>query len=276
MTDPEDSVDALLASWGERRPDLDFSPVAVLTRLARVRRHVDVELDGVFAEFGLDPARFAVLATLARLAGDGGLAPERLMAEIGLSGTALAERLDLLEADGLVTRGASVALTARGAALFDEAVAVHLRNGRRVLSALPAEEQAALSALLRRLLVEFEGTRPAGPPRLGMTVAPAHMTAQLRETVGRPPVDGLLVQHVERGGPAAAAGLRTGDVLLRAGAEELRSVTALYRALRAAGDGLAVVVLRGEDEVPVELPVSGDGATAAASPGRAAFAEHVV
>ena len=217
-----------------------------------------------------------MLATLARLAGDGGLAPERLLEQIGLSGTALAERLDRLEADGLVARGAAVALTARGTALFDRAVATHLANGRRVLSALSPEEQAALSALLRRLLVEFEGTRPAGPPRLGMTVAPAHMTAQLRETVGRAPVDGLLVQHVERGGPAAAAGLRTGDVLVRAGDEPLRSVTALYRALREAADGLALVVLRGEAEVPVDVALAADGAPAAASPGRAAFAEHVV
>ena len=30
---PRDSVDALLASWAAARPDLDFSPVAVVARL---------------------------------------------------------------------------------------------------------------------------------------------------------------------------------------------------------------------------------------------------
>ena len=36
-----DSVDALLASWRAARPDVDFSPVAVVSRLGRVRGHID-------------------------------------------------------------------------------------------------------------------------------------------------------------------------------------------------------------------------------------------
>src|SRR6266851_1960831 len=50
---PRDSVDALLQSWAERRPDLDFRPVGVITRLARVRAHLDAELEEVFAGSGL-------------------------------------------------------------------------------------------------------------------------------------------------------------------------------------------------------------------------------
>src|SRR5690349_20595559 len=100
---PEDSVDALLASWAARRPQIDFSPVAVLTRLARVRRHLDVELERVFAAHGLEPASFAVLATLDRLDVDGGgLTRARLMEELGLPAGALDEQLTALEQRGLV------------------------------------------------------------------------------------------------------------------------------------------------------------------------------
>ena len=46
----------------------------------------------------------------------------------------------------------------------------------------------------------------------------------MRESVGLPPVPAPLVRAGEDGGPAAAAAIRTGDMLLRAGARELRSV----------------------------------------------------
>ena len=55
---PRDSVDALLASWDERRPDLDFSPVAVVARLGRVRDHLDAGLGQVFAAHGLSAPSF--------------------------------------------------------------------------------------------------------------------------------------------------------------------------------------------------------------------------
>ena len=36
-----DSVDHVLADWAHERPDLDFTPVGVVTRLARVRGYLD-------------------------------------------------------------------------------------------------------------------------------------------------------------------------------------------------------------------------------------------
>jgi hypothetical protein len=50
---PRDSVDALIESWTRRRPDLDFSPVAIVTRLTRVREHIAREQELVFERFGL-------------------------------------------------------------------------------------------------------------------------------------------------------------------------------------------------------------------------------
>jgi DNA-binding MarR family transcriptional regulator len=282
---PRDSVDALLASWRERRPELDFSPVGVVTRLARIRAHLDAELDRLFAAHGLGAASFAVLVTLARLEDEGGVSQRRLMDELGLTSGTISVRMDRLVAEGLVDRrpdpssgrNTLITLTARGRELFERIVPAHLANERRLLAALSDDEQAVLAALLRKLLVEFEGSRPLGaaPVRLGLTVAPAHVAIAMRASVGLPPVAALLVRAVEDGGPAARAGVRPGDVLVSAGGRELRSVAALYAAIEdAAGAGrLRLRVARGGEERRLTLAL---GEASRAGGARAVRGEHVV
>jgi DNA-binding MarR family transcriptional regulator len=285
---PRDSVDALLASWQERRPDLDFSPISVITRLARARGHIDAELDRVFAAHRLTAPSFAVLVTLARL-DDAGVSQRRLMEELGLTSGTMSVRVDRLEAEGLVNRrpdprsarNTLISLTDRGRELFETVVPAHLRNERRLLSALSAAELDTLAGLLRKLLVEFEGSHPPADATvtLGLTLAPAHVTAALREAVGLPPATGLLVREARAGGPAERAGLRTGDVLLAAGDRELRSVADLYAAIDDAvsGGSLRLRIARGTDERTLAVPLAGapDGA-AATTPGRSPTGEHRV
>ena len=59
-------MDRVLADWAGQRPDLDFTPVGVVTRLSRVRTYLDAELAGAFARFGLTSADFLVIVTLRR------------------------------------------------------------------------------------------------------------------------------------------------------------------------------------------------------------------
>jgi DNA-binding MarR family transcriptional regulator len=280
---PRDSVDALLASWHERREDLDFSPVGVVSRLARVRSHIDAELDRVFAEHGLTAPSFGVLVTLARVDDGGGVTQRRLMDELGLTSGTISVRMDRLVAEGLVTRGPDpssarntlISLTDRGRELFERVVPAHLANERRLLSALSEDELQTLAGLLRKLLVEFEGSRPAAPA-LGLTLAPAHVAAALREAVGLPAVVGLLVRAVEDGGPATAAGLRTGDVLIAAGPRALRSIADLYAAIEDAHDELRLAFVRGTDAnhtATLQLDRT-TAPTSAAAAGRAARGEH--
>src|SRR6478609_6352360 len=177
---PRDSVDALLASWRERRPDLDFSPVAVISRLGRVRGHLDAQLDELFAAHGLSAPSFGVLVTLARVDDGGGVSQRRLMDELGLTSGTISVRMDRLVELGLIERKPDpeskrttlITLTARGRELFERIVPAHLANERRLLAALSDDELQTLSGLLRKLLVEFEGSRPAARTRLGLTLAP--------------------------------------------------------------------------------------------------------
>jgi DNA-binding MarR family transcriptional regulator len=263
---PRDSVDALLQSWAERLPDLDFRPVGVITRLARVRAYLDAELEGVFAGSGLTGASFAALVTLARIAGEHGISQRRLADELGLTPGTVSVRVDRLVEQGLAIRtpdpdsqrNTLVALTSQGQALFERLAPAHLDNEQRLLAALTEPEQHLLADLLRKLLAEFEGSRPAaaGEGRLGLVVAPAHLTMQMRAAVGLPPAPGLLVRSVEPGLPAEQAGILPGDVLTCAGGRDLRSSASLYAALRDSADSsLTFVVLRGSQTFQTKLTV---------------------
>ena len=63
---PRDSVDHLVASWAGARGDLDLSPVEVISRLGRVRGHIDREIEALFALHGQ-----ALYDTAARMVEDG-------------------------------------------------------------------------------------------------------------------------------------------------------------------------------------------------------------
>ena len=263
---PRDSIDALLASWGKRRPDLDFSPVAVISRLARVRAHIGTELEVVFREFGLSQSDFEALVTLARIGEDHGVSQRRLADELGLSPGTVSVRIDRLVDRGLVTRApdpeskrnALIALTDEGRDVFERAAPAHLANEQRLLASLTDKERQLLADLLRKLLVEFEGSQPTSDgDRIGIVVSPAHVTIGMRAAVGLSRDAGLLVRAVDPGSPAARADLRPGDVLIKAGSRELRSSASLYAAAREAEHGrVAITLLRGSDRIRAKLVLS--------------------
>jgi DNA-binding MarR family transcriptional regulator len=265
---PRDSVDALLESWARTRSDLPVEPVAVISRLARIRRHIDRELEPVFERFGLSASTFEALVTLMRIAGDSGVSQKRLADEIGVTPGTISIRVDRLVAEGLAERqpdpeskrNTLVALTDQGRELFERVAPVHLANERRLLASLSDEDTQLLVGLLRKLLIEFEGSAPIDDngQRLGMVLTPAHVTIELRQSVGLPEVAGLLVRSVEPGSPAAEGGIESGDLLIAGDGRELRSSSSLYAAVRESGERpLALRLLRGSNEVDVEVQLRG-------------------
>ncbi|MER5641000.1 MarR family transcriptional regulator [Kitasatospora sp. NPDC002227] len=158
-----DHVDHLLGQWARARPDLDVSPMGVIGRLKRLARLVDAELGRTFAEHGLDHASFDVLATLRRSDPPHRLTPAQLMKSSMVTSGAVSQRLDRLQAAGLVSRTPSptdgrvvhVALTEEGRALIDRALPDHLATEQRLLAALPPEQRTALAETLRTLLLSL-------------------------------------------------------------------------------------------------------------------------
>jgi serine protease Do len=122
----------------------------------------------------------------------------------------------------------------------------------------------ATSAVKERAQLLARGEAPA-PHRLGVAVAPPRVARRLRRAVGLPERDGLLVRAVEDDGPAAAAGIERGDLIVTAGGAEVDGADALYAALDAvpaAGGDLELGIVRGTDERTITVTF---GATRAAA-----------
>ena len=79
---------------------------------------------------------------------------------------------------------------------------------------------------------------------LGLVSVPEPLPAPLRERFGRP--NGLRVAEVVSGGPAARAGLRSGDLLISAGGRPVQKAQDLQRLMfgEAIGQPLAITVMR--------------------------------
>jgi S1-C subfamily serine protease len=114
--------------------------------------------------------------------------------------------------------------------------------------------RAADAELRQRVAAMSEG-RTYERATLGVALAPPHVAAKLRRSVGLPERDGLLVRGVVDDSPAAAAGIREGDLLVRAGERNLVTADDLFAALAevAPGSELAIALVRATDELTVTV-----------------------
>lgn len=156
-----DEIDRIVEEWNRERPDLDVSPTETLQRITRLSLLQSASFARVFAHHGISFGEYLVLAALRRAGPPYRMNPTRLFNSVILSSGAMTNRLDRLEAMGLVERqpdptdrrGRLVALTDRGRELVDAAVVDHLANEERLLDALDREEREQLARLLRKLLL---------------------------------------------------------------------------------------------------------------------------
>jgi DNA-binding MarR family transcriptional regulator len=165
-----DETDGLLDAWGRERPDLDVAPLAVLSRVTRLARHLDRERRAAFAEQGLEAYEFDVLTALRRAGPPYELTPGQLVRETLVGSGTMTNRLDRLEARGLVGRrpdpedgrARRIRLTDQGRDRADAAFADLLGRERQLLGGLSEDERDGLARLLRTVLVNFESRGPDG------------------------------------------------------------------------------------------------------------------
>jgi len=164
VPDDSDEVDRIVAAWGRERPDLDLAPLAVMSRLTRLGRKLDLARREAFERNGLESWEFDVLAALRRAGAPYAMSPGALVTETMVTSGTMTNRVDRLVARGLVNRqpapgdrrGVLVTITPEGRERVDAAFTDLLAVERDLLGPVPGSEHATLAAYLHRLLTQFD------------------------------------------------------------------------------------------------------------------------
>jgi len=101
---PEDDVDRIVSAWRRERPDLDVTPLEVLSRVSRLARRLDLARGSAFSEHHLDGWEFDVLSALRRAGDPYELSPGQLVAETLVTSGTMTNRVDRLGARGHLER----------------------------------------------------------------------------------------------------------------------------------------------------------------------------
>jgi DNA-binding MarR family transcriptional regulator len=244
-------------------PEMNATETATtIDALIAVGAHLEDELEEALAETRLSRPSYNVLAALAAAPGET-LGQRELLARVRRTAGTLSVRLSRLERAGLIERtpdpddrrATRVQLTDGGRSLLERARPLYEQRAERLAAALPQERLAELAGAVSGWLEFFEpGDDHA--PRLGIAIVPSATANRMRRAVGLPDHPGVLVMRVRPDGPAAAAGLARGDLIVGAGGQDVRTTADVDRAVRRASGRVSMSVLRGAEprELDVRLP----------------------
>ena len=159
-----DEVDRIVGAWEHERPDLDFAPLQVLSRVGRLARHLERARRSAFTASDLEPWEFDVLSALRRAGAPYQLSPKALLQQTLVSSGTMTNRIDRLVERELVERrsdpgdgrGILVVMTERGRDRVDSAIALLLQGESELLAGLTTLERDRLSTLLRKLSLDFD------------------------------------------------------------------------------------------------------------------------
>ena len=156
-------MERLVTGWRRALPDLDVSPLEVLSRVTRLARHLDRQRTIVFARHELETWTFDVLSALRRAESEQ-LSPGQLLAHTLVTSGTMTNRIDRLEERGLVrrrpdptdARSVRVQLTAAGRRRVEGALKDLVASENAILGSLDETERATLAGLLRRVVAPFD------------------------------------------------------------------------------------------------------------------------
>lgn len=159
-----DEVDQLIEAWHRERPDLDVSPLQVLSRITRIARHLDIARREAFALHDLELGEFDVLAALRRSGEPYALTPSQLVTATLVTSGTMTNRIDRLVQKGLVNRspdpqdgrGVLVELTQLGKSTVDQALTELLNRERELLQSASVADLATLTDSLRNLVLPLD------------------------------------------------------------------------------------------------------------------------
>ena len=163
-----DHVDDFLVHC-EGIPDLDHDVEGIVERIQGLEKRFKRAMEETLEEHGLSLGEWRVLGSLRRSEDHRCCTPGELSSQLELSSGAMTNRLDRLEAAGLVRRrpdpsdrrGVRVELTEAGDRTWLESTNAQAIKEALVAGALSKAEQHELNALLRKLMLAFDRTTTA-------------------------------------------------------------------------------------------------------------------
>jgi DNA-binding MarR family transcriptional regulator len=158
-----DSLDDKLVVWAREIPDLDPLTEGIVERIQKLAHGFDESMAATLAEFRLDRREFQLLMKLRSFGAPYRRSAGMLADDLRLSTGAMTNRLDRMEAAGLIRRlpdptdrrGTLVEPTEAGHAAWDEAIGTQARREAMIAAVLTEGERQELHGLLRRLMRGF-------------------------------------------------------------------------------------------------------------------------
>jgi DNA-binding MarR family transcriptional regulator len=161
--DDLDYLDQALLVWAREIPDLDALTEGIVERIHILAHHFNVSSDETLAEYDLDRRSFKLLSRLRSFGPPYRRSAGTLANDMQLSSGAMTNRLDRMEAAGLIRRlpdpsdrrGTLVEPTEAGHAAWDHAVGTQARRETMIAAVLTDKEREELHRLLRHLMRAF-------------------------------------------------------------------------------------------------------------------------
>ena len=162
----EDTV----SNWKRERPELDFTAMGTALRINLLMNAALKGVGDLFAPHGITVGEFDVLAALRRSGPGAVLTPTALARVAMISPAGMTNRLNQLEAAGLIERrqdpndrrGSLVELTAEGHETANRAVEELLAAENELFRALSTSERLGLDSSLDKLLDRIDRTSAEG------------------------------------------------------------------------------------------------------------------
>lgn len=162
-TGEQDALDAALVIWAREIPDLDPLTEGIVERIGILSHALEESMEQTLAEFELDRRSFHVLGRLRSYGPPYQRSAGLLARDMRLSTGAMTNRLDRMEAAGLIRRlpdpsdrrGTLIEPTEAGHAAWDKSASTQARREAMVASVLSPADRAQLHGLLRQLMRAF-------------------------------------------------------------------------------------------------------------------------
>jgi len=167
-----DRLDESLRVWEREIPDLNSLTEGIVERIQILAKSFDRSLEETLTQYGLDHRSYHLVGRLRSYGPPYRRSPGQLAADMRLSSGAMTNRLDRMEAAGLIRRlpdpsdrrGTLIEPTEAGNATWDRTTGTQARREAMIASVLEPAEREELHRLLRRLMRAFpDKEHPAEP-----------------------------------------------------------------------------------------------------------------